>query len=114
MYGMFVPLLDTDLGNGTGHRTAILAAPLALVTRSLVRYEALVHSCGTSPMVVGRGVLTCDSTDSRRLYSAASLEYEAASTMIYSPIQLHYPDTERTSHCSILILLSTRLGSGKV
>ena len=37
------------LGNGTGRRTVTMAAPL-LVTSELVRYEAVLHSCGTSPV----------------------------------------------------------------
>ena len=35
------------LGNGTGHRTVTLAAPL-LLTSGPVRYEAVLHSCGIS------------------------------------------------------------------
>ena len=42
-------LLDADLGNGTGRRTATIMAPL-LFTSGLVRYEAVLHSCGTSPV----------------------------------------------------------------
>ena len=38
-----------QLGNGTGCRTATLAAPLVL-TSGLLRYEAVLHSCGTSPV----------------------------------------------------------------
>ena len=41
------------LGNGTGHRTATLAAP-PLHTSGQVRYEAVLHSYGTSP--VGKGI----------------------------------------------------------
>ena len=33
----------TYLGNGTGHRTVTMAAPL-LVTSSSVRYEAVLHN----------------------------------------------------------------------
>ena len=39
----------TDLGNSTGHRTVTLAALLLLIS-GLVWYEALLHSCGTSPV----------------------------------------------------------------
>ena len=57
-------MLDAHLGNGTSHRTAITTAPL-LLTRGLVRYEAVLDSCGTS--LVGRvfvsgsivGVMVC-------------------------------------------------------
>ena len=44
-------LLDAHLGNGTGHRTVTMAAPL-LFTSGLVRYEAVLHSYGES--LVGR------------------------------------------------------------
>ena len=37
-----------------------------------VRYEAMLHGCGTSPLARGL-VPTCDSVHSRRLYSAASV-----------------------------------------
>ena len=37
------------LGNSTGHRTATLVAPL-LLTSGPVRYAAVLHSCGTSPV----------------------------------------------------------------
>ena len=43
------------LGNSTGHRTATMVAPL--VTTGPARYEAVLHSCGTSP-VGGEGVGT--------------------------------------------------------
>ena len=49
------------LGNGTGRRTATLAAPL-LLTSGLMRYEAVLDSWGTSP--VGGRALTCDSAHS--------------------------------------------------
>ena len=39
---------DAHLGNGTGRRTPTLAAPL-LLTSGSVRYEAVLHSYGTSP-----------------------------------------------------------------
>ena len=43
-------LLDTHLGNGTGRRTATMLAPL-LLTSGPARYEALLHGCGTNPIV---------------------------------------------------------------
>ena len=57
-------LLDADLKNGTGHRTVTMEAPLVVLTSGSVRYEAVLHSCGTSlvvVVVVGGLVLTCDS-----------------------------------------------------
>ena len=50
------------LGNGTGHRTASMAAALFL-TSDPGRYEAVPHSCGTSP-VAGGLVPTCGSAHS--------------------------------------------------
>ena len=61
-----------------------------LLTSGLVRYKAVLHSCGISP--VGGRVLTCDSVHLWRLYSAASLEHQAASTTTCYHTQLHYPD----------------------
>ena len=49
------------LENGTGRRIATMVAPL-LLTSGPVKYEALLHSCGTSP--VGGEVPTCDSAHS--------------------------------------------------
>ena len=91
-------------------RTVTMTATL-LLTSGLVSYEAVLHSCGTSP--VGQWVPTCDSAHSRWLYSAASLEHQAVSSMVCYPTQSHYPDTEPTSPCPILIMPSTRLGSDK-
>ena len=79
-------LLDAHLWNGTGHRIVTMTA-LLLLTSGLVRYEAVLHGCGTSP--VGRWVLTCDWW----LYSAATLDHQAAATMTCYPTQLRYPDT---------------------
>ena len=44
------------LGNSTVHRTVTLAAPL-LLTNGMVRYEAVLYSCGTSPVGGLRGDL---------------------------------------------------------
>ena len=43
-------VLDALLENGTGRRTMTMVAPL-LLTSSLARYEAVLHGCGTSPVV---------------------------------------------------------------
>ena len=45
----------------TGRKTATMTAPL-LLTSGTVRYVAVFHSCGTSP--VGGQVPTCDSAHS--------------------------------------------------
>ena len=54
---------------------------------------------------------TCDCVHSWQLYSAASLEHQATVTMTGYPTQLHYPDTEPTSPCTLLIMQSVILGS---
>ena len=48
LYGEFMSPY-VHLGNDTGHRTATMMAPL-LHTSGPVRYEAVLHSCGTSPV----------------------------------------------------------------
>ena len=60
--------------------------------------------------------MTSDSAHSWRLYNAASLEHQATMTC-YPAIAIllsHYPDTEWTSPCPILIMPSARLGSEKI
>ena len=64
------------------------------------------------PSLSGR-VPTCDSAYSWRVYSAASLGHQAAGIMICYPTQSHYLDTEPTSPCDILKMMSARLGSDK-
>ena len=95
------------LRNGTGRRTATLAAPL-LLTSGPVRYEAVLHISSTSPGW-GRGLQTCDSAHAWQLYNTASLELQAAGTMTCYPTQSYYP----TSPCPILIIPSARLGCEK-
>ena len=50
------------LGNGTGRRTATMAAPLLLICGP-VRYEAVLHSFGTNPVAEWL-VPTCESAHS--------------------------------------------------
>ena len=108
---MSLQLLDAHLGNGSGHRTVTMMAPL-LLTSDMMRYEAVLHNCETS--AVGGGVPTCDSAHSWQLYGTASPEHQAVATMTCYPTLLtHYPDTEPTSQCPILIMSSTRLGSNE-
>ena len=104
-------LLGADLGNSTSHRTATIMVPL-LLTSGSVRYEAVLHSCGTSPL--GRWVPTCDSAISGQLYSTASLEHQATDSMTCYPTESHYPDTEPTNPCHILIMLSAMLEAASI
>ena len=62
---------------------------------------------------ISERVLTCDSAHSWQLYSAVPLGNQVAVSMVQYPIQSHYPDTERTSPCPILLMPSHRLGSDK-
>ena len=57
--------------------------------------------------------MTCESVHSWRLYSAAPLVNQAVSTMTCYPTQSHYPVTEPTNPCPILIMPSTWLGRDK-
>ena len=57
-------------------------------------------------MVISGLVPICDSEHSWWLYSTASLGHQAASTITFSDIP-HYPDSEPTSPCPILIMQST-------
>ena len=130
-------MLDAHLANGTGRRTVTMAAPLLLKSGAL-RYEVVLHSCGTSPMggggyrlvtVIGltrlgfadlpawdAGALlirppqlVLPTVHSWQLYSSASpLGAYAASTTTQLSTQPHYPDTELTSSVPILIMPSTR------
>ena len=63
--------------------------------------------------VISVWALTCDSAHSWELYSAVRLGDQTASTMTRYPTQSHYPDTEPTSPCLTLIMLSACLGSNK-
>ena len=47
------------------------------------------------------------------LYSAASLEFQTTGTMACYLTQSHYPNTEATSPCPMLIMPSTWLGNDK-
>ena len=62
-------------------------------------------------LATSRWVPTCDSAHSWRLYSAASQEHQATSTSTFYPTQSHYPETQSTSPCPIIIIPRTRLGS---
>ena len=55
----------------------------------------------------------CDSAHPGQLCSAVPLGDQTESTMTCYPTQSYYPDTEPTSPCSILNMLSARLGSDK-
>ena len=67
----------------------------------------------TTFKVISGGVPTCDSALTLGLNSASHLGNHATSTMTRYPTQSHFPDTEETSPCPILIMPRTRLGSDK-
>ena len=56
---------------------------------------------------------SCQSVHSLWLYSAAPQGCEATGTMTQCSNQSQYPDTEKISPCSVLLMPSTRLGSDK-
>ena len=66
----------------------------------------------TSMVISGREPIWV-SAHSWRLYNAAPLGHQANSAMTLSHTQSHYPYTEPTSPCAILIMPSARLGSDK-
>ena len=70
----------------------------------------LFYVLETSKVISG-WVPTHDSVYSWQLYIAISLGHEAAGTMTCYPTQSHFPDTESTSPCPILIIPSARLGA---
>ena len=72
----------------------------------------LFYVLGTYKVISGR-VSTYDSVQSWQLYSASSLGYQTTIIMTCYPTQSHYPDTEPTRPCPLLILPSARLGSDK-
>ena len=63
--------------------------------------------------VISGWIPICNSVRSLRLYSVAPLGNQGTSTMTRFPTQSHYPDTDPTSHCPILIMQSTWVGSNK-
>ena len=75
-------------------------------------YSLLFYVLATSNVISG-WILTCDSSHSWWLYSAAPLGQQTASTMTWNLFQSYYPDNEPTSPCPILIMPSTWLGSDK-
>ena len=75
-------------------------------------YLLLFYILATSKVISGQ-VLTYNSAHSWWLYSAASLENQGTNTMTWHPTQSHYPDSEPTNACPILIMLSTWIGSYK-
>ena len=76
-------------------------------------YDYLLFSFLATFKVISGWVATCDSAHSWWLYSAVKLGNQTASTMTWYPTQSHYLDTELTSPCHILLVLSTRLESDK-
>ena len=75
-------------------------------------YLLLFYILATSKVIAGREP-TCDGEYSWQLYNAAALGDQVAGPMTCYPTQLHYPDTEPTSPCPILIMPSARLGSDR-
>ena len=58
----FPKCVCTHLGNGTGHRTAIMAAPL-LLTSGLAKYKAVLHNNFYYFVCVCKGMWAGDGLD---------------------------------------------------
>ena len=78
-----------------------------------VKFVCCLFYILTRSKVISGLVPTCDSAHSWWLYSAAPLGKQANNTMTWYPTHSHYPDTEPTSPCPMLIRPSTGLGSNK-
>ena len=65
----------------------------------------LFYVLATFKVMSGRE-LTCDSAHSWRLWSTAPLGDQTMSPLIWYPTQSHFPNTEPTSSCPILIMSS--------
>ena len=90
----------------TGCRSAALAVPLA--SNGLARCEAVLHGYGTSPFAGSGG-------GEGGLYRLLTTVRTHGDFIVLPHLntQSHYPDTERTSPCLILIMPSAGLGSNK-
>ena len=67
----------------------------------------------TTSKVISVQVPTCGSVQLWRLYSAATQGVQPTATMNQYPTQSHYPDTELTSPCPILVISNATLRSEK-
>ena len=89
-----------------------MCLPLIQLTDLMVGWLLRTYVQSTSKDI-SEWVPTCNSACSWWLYNAALLGDQATSTLTGSPTQSHYPDTESTSSCSILIIQSIWLGRDK-
>ena len=74
------------------------------------RFDCLLSFC---VLATFKDIRICDNVQYHVTYSASRLWCQTTSTMTAYPTQPHYPDTELTSTCPILMMLSTWLGSDK-
>ena len=77
---------------------------------SIASFSLVVYIWATSKVIAGQ-VPACDSAHSWRLYSAVPLGNQTMGIMTRFRTQSHYPDTEPTSPCPILLTLTARLDS---
>ena len=112
--GRFVPL--------SRHRLQICSnGGTTVATSGLVRCEAVLHGCGTSPVGIFVHCLHANNIKGPTgmgshgdfIVLPHSLGHQATSTMTCYPSQSNYPDTDPISVCPILTEPSARLGSDK-
>ena len=83
---------------------------LSRMVTSVLKYCWLFYVLATSTVISGWAP-TCDSVHLWWPFCAAPVGNQATATMTWYPTQSHYPDTEVTSSCPILLMPNTRLGS---
>ena len=88
-------------------------ALMKVESRPGMTLECLLFYILATANVISGLALTCESAYSWRLYSATSLEHQAASTMTCYPTQSDYPDTGLTSPFPILTMQAAWLGNNR-
>ena len=80
--------------------------PISCQLETVVDWLLEFYILATSKVTSGWWFRTCGSVHSWQLYSDAPLGDEAARTMSWCPTQSHYPGSESTGRCAILIMQS--------
>ena len=77
---------------------------LSRCLRHLVFFSLLLSNVLATAKVISKQVPTCDSAHSWWLYSTPPLGDQATNIMTWYPSQSHYPDSEWSSPCPIVII----------